>query len=69
MNIGDKVFVRQCDGMRMGKSGWVYKYKLSETPARIMAIAEGYAMLRFKNCVPFAKALKDLTDSNVDGSK
>lgn len=29
-------------------------------PARVMAIAEGYAMLRRKGCLPFVAALKDV---------
>lgn len=38
---------------------------LSGTPkwreqARVMAIAEGYAMVQFKGCAPFIESLKDL---------
>lgn len=30
--------------------------------ARIMAIAEGYAMLRYPRCMPFVYSLKDLKE-------
>lgn len=29
-------------------------------PARVIAVAEGYAMLRFPRCMPFAVAITDL---------
>ena len=28
--------------------------------AKVMAIADGYAMLRFKGCIPFVKSVNDL---------
>jgi len=28
--------------------------------ARVMVVAEGYAMLRFKGCCPFVESVKDL---------
>lgn len=31
-----------------------------EVEARVMAVADGYAMVRHKGCMPFAVAVKDM---------
>lgn len=69
MKIGDEVHVKQSDGQVCDKRGWRYKYKWSDRKARIMAIEEGYAMLRFKNCMPFVKRLDAINQSNNQETK
>lgn len=40
--------------------GGKWEYGINQVDARIMAIAEGYVMLRRPRCVPFIESVKDL---------
>jgi hypothetical protein len=39
---------------------WLRKPKLDDRVARVMAVAEGYAMLRYKGAAPFLASVSDL---------
>lgn len=55
--VGDKVYVKQTDRLdHRNKIVW----KWSDNVARVMAIGGGYAMCRFKGCVPFVRRLDEL---------
>ena len=34
---------------------------MNGNPVRVMAVAEGYAMVRYPRCIPFIEAVADLT--------
>jgi hypothetical protein len=38
-----------------------WEYKINKFEVRVMAISEGYAMVRRKGCIPFVCNIKDLT--------
>lgn len=60
IKVGDKVNV-----MREVWDGIAWTDEPSDQQARIMSIAEGYAMLRFKGCMPFFVTVKDLERWNT----
>lgn len=66
IKTGDKVCIRQTDGQICDNTGWRYKYKWSDDTAKVMAVVDGYAMLRFRSCMPFVKALKELNKLGVE---
>jgi hypothetical protein len=58
MKIGDKVIRSYSNPVRYENGKWVNE--TTEYEVRIMAIAEGYAMVRRKRCLPFACSVKEL---------
>lgn len=42
------------------KAGQIWLRNESLTPIRVMAVAEGYAMVCYKGCSPFVMYIKDL---------
>lgn len=58
MKRGDKIIYNRPmpDAFRGGK--WIYKNYKRE--AKVMAIADGYVMLRHPRCMPYIESLKDL---------
>jgi hypothetical protein len=42
------------------KAGQIWLREGSKLPIRVMAVAEGWAMVRYKGCTPFAMYIKDL---------
>lgn len=44
-----------------------WTHETVESEVRVMAEAEGYAMVRHKGCVPFAVRLKELRPLGKDG--
>lgn len=48
------------DGFRVGDDVQVSFHDHGRT-GRVMALAEGYAMVRYKGCSPFIAAVKELT--------
>ncbi len=56
MKIGDKVIYTE------GCPKAVIEYETIKMEVRIMAIAEGYAMVRRKGSIPFVCSLEDLQE-------
>lgn len=56
MKLGKAIYIHTLPTIRDGK--WVSV--TDEFEVRIMAIAEGYALVRRKGCMPFACSVEDL---------
>lgn len=48
------------DGFYIGDDVTVSRHDHGR-PGRVMALAEGYAMVRYKGCAPFVVPVKELT--------
>lgn len=59
IKVGDMVDGQSSLGSYKGDAKWPQQ-------ARVIAIAEGYAMVRFKGCMPFIVPTKDLERWNPD---
>jgi hypothetical protein len=60
MKVGDKVIRSQTFPVRYENGKWVNE--TIEYEVRIMSIAEGYAMVRRKRCLPFACSVEELLE-------
>lgn len=55
----DKAIYTKQEPDKLTRNGWVYK--TAQFEVRIMAVAEGYAMVRRKGAMPFICQEKDLS--------
>ena len=51
------------------KSKWLLKSKAIDKTAHVMAVAEGYVMLRYTRCAPFLLKLEDFLETYEPMSK
>lgn len=56
MELGEAIYIQTKPAIKDGK----FIPVTDEFEVRVMVIAEGYAMVRRKGCMPFACSVKDL---------